>query len=63
MAVAVHTKSSIYVTNDWLEEKLDMGSGVYVSKPVGLARRAAGEIAGCGRSNPGLPKTSGPRSV
>ena len=30
------------MSNGWLAERLDMGSGVYVSKHVGLLRRGIG---------------------
>ncbi|MGH8018049.1 MAG: transposase [Opitutaceae bacterium] len=40
VAVACHLKGSTDVPNAWLAEQLDMGSGTYVSKHVGLARAA-----------------------
>jgi putative transposase len=37
--VALRLKETTDVTNGWLAERLDMGSGFYVSKHVGLAKR------------------------
>jgi len=39
VAVAAHLKATTDVSNAWLAEKLIMGSGFYVSKHVGLARK------------------------
>lgn len=38
--VARRMKDTTDVTNDWLARQLDMGTGFYVSKHVGLARKA-----------------------
>lgn len=40
VALAFHMKQHTSVSNGWLAEQLGMGSGVYVSKHVGLARGA-----------------------
>lgn len=42
VAVAAHLKATTDVSNGWLAERLGMGSGVYVSKHVGLLRRGTG---------------------
>lgn len=42
VAVAAHLKATTDVSNGWLAERLEMGSGVYVSKHVGLLRRGTG---------------------
>jgi REP element-mobilizing transposase RayT len=42
VAIAVALKRTTQVTNGWLAERLNMGSGVAVSQYVGRARRAAG---------------------
>jgi REP element-mobilizing transposase RayT len=39
VAIAVQLKTTTDVSNAWLAEKLAMGSPIYVSKHVGLARR------------------------
>jgi len=39
VAIAAQLKATTDVTNAWLTEKLAMGSPIYVSKHVGLARR------------------------
>ena len=39
VAIAVQLKATTDVSNAWLAEKLSMGSPIYVSKHVGLARR------------------------
>jgi hypothetical protein len=39
VAIAVQLKATTDVSNAWLAEKLAMGSPIYVSKHVGLARR------------------------
>ncbi|HEX9782541.1 MAG TPA: hypothetical protein VGA56_07385, partial [Opitutaceae bacterium] len=46
VAVASHLKATTDVTNGWLAQRLDMGSGVYVSKHVGLVRRGRGDAVG-----------------
>jgi hypothetical protein len=40
--VAAQLKTSTDVSNGWLAEQLDMGSGIYVSKHVGLLKRRGG---------------------
>lgn len=40
VAVACHLKATTDVSNGWLAQQLGMGSGLYVSKHAGLARRA-----------------------
>lgn len=40
VAIAVEMKRRLPVSNGWLAEQLQMGSGTYVSKQVGLARHA-----------------------
>jgi len=39
VSIAAQLKATTDVSNAWLAEKLDMGSPIYVSKHVGLARR------------------------
>jgi putative transposase len=39
LAVAAHLKATTDVPNPWLAEKLEMGSGFYVSKHVGHLRK------------------------
>jgi putative transposase len=39
VAIAAQLKATTDVTNAWLAEKLSMGSPIYVSKHIGLARR------------------------
>lgn len=39
VAIAAQLKATTDVTNTWLTEKLAMGSPIYVSKHIGLARR------------------------
>ncbi len=41
--LALQMKETTDVSNGWLAEQLDMGSGVYVSKHVGLARKVRGK--------------------
>jgi putative transposase len=41
VAIAVEMKRRLPVLNGWLAEQLQMGSGMYVSKHVGLARHPA----------------------
>jgi putative transposase len=41
VAIAVEMKRRLPVSNGWLAEQLQMGSGIYVSKHVGLARHLA----------------------
>jgi hypothetical protein len=43
VATAVKMKATTDVTNSWLAEQLDMGSGIYVSKHVGLWRKKNAE--------------------
>jgi len=46
VAVATYLKETTAVPNDWLAQTLGMGSGIYVSKHVGLQRhRETGEAA------------------
>ena len=45
VALAAHLKKTTDVKNDWLSEQLEMGSGFYVSKHVGLLRRGANPAA------------------
>jgi len=45
VAVATHMKAASDASNDWLARQLDMGSGTYPSKHVGLARRNPGRTA------------------
>lgn len=45
VAVACHLKATTDVSNEWLAQRLQMGTGVYVSKHVGVARRAGREHA------------------
>jgi len=42
--IAAKLKDTTDVTNGWLAEKLDMGSGFYVSKHVGLLKKREGGI-------------------
>jgi len=41
VAVAARMRAACDVQNDWLAEELEMGSGIYVSKHIGLLRRNA----------------------
>jgi hypothetical protein len=41
VALAAFMKETTDVSNTWLAERLDMGSGFYVSKHVGLLRRSS----------------------
>jgi putative transposase len=45
VGVAGHLKQTLGVSNGWLAQRLGMGSAMYVSKHVSLARRQAGEAA------------------
>ena len=45
VAVATHLMTTTDVRNGWQVERLDMRSGVYVSKHVGLARRVRDDVA------------------
>ena len=39
MTLALQMKATTDASNGWLAAQLDMGSGFYLSKHVGLARR------------------------
>ncbi|HEU5077668.1 MAG TPA: transposase [Opitutaceae bacterium] len=43
VAVAAHLRETTDVSNSWLAEQLDMGSGIYVSKHIGLLKKHAGQ--------------------
>ena len=45
LAIAAYLKATTDVTNQWLAEALDMGSGFYVSKHVGLMKKSSGHPA------------------